>query len=71
MKNKYIILKLNEKEKEVLKEILSKEILEYMFEKNSADFEKKVSKDYDKYSKKYKINDTCEKILNIIKYLER
>lgn len=71
MEEKYVDLKLNEKEINVLRSVLSKIIFEDMIEKTETDYEEKVAEDYDKYSKKHKEAVICGKILDIINYLER
>lgn len=71
MKEKYVDLKLNEKEINVLRSVLSKIIFEDMIKKTETDHEEKIAEDYDKYSKKHKEAVICGKILDIINYLER
>jgi len=71
MEEKYKILKLNDKELEILEIVLREKVVEYICEKNKPDFEEKISKDYDKYNKMHKEYICCQKILNIIEYLER
>lgn len=71
MKEKYVDLKLNEKEINVLRSVLSKIIFEDMIKKTETDYEEKIAEDYDKYSKKHKEAIICGKILDIINYLER
>lgn len=71
MEEKYVDLKLSEKEINVLRSVLSKIIFEDMIEKTETDYEEKVAEDYDKYSRKHKEVVICGKILDIINYLER
>lgn len=71
MEEKYVDLKLNEKEINVLRSVLSKIIFEDTIEKTGTDYEEKVVEDYDKYSRKHKEAVICGKILDIINYLER
>lgn len=71
MEEKYVDLKLNEKEINVLRSVLSKIVFEDMIKKTETDYEEKVAEDYDKYSKEHKEAVICGKILDIINYLER
>lgn len=71
MENKYMILKLNEKEIRALKSVLAEYVVNYIFEQGKPDYEEKVNKNFDEYSKKHRKSRYCENILNIIEYLER
>lgn len=71
MKDKYIKLKLNKKEVEVLKNALARVIMEDLIEKNKPDYEDKIKEDYETYSKLHRHSTYCKKILDIITYLER
>lgn len=71
MEEKYYDLKLNEKEYDFLKRLLIETVLDYDFEKNQVDFDKKVEKDYKKYSYLHKRSNIFRKIINYMDYLKR
>jgi len=67
------ILKLTDYELETLKTILIDKRVEYLVTKSEYEKDKLVGKTTDtvKYEKLHRINIQCEKLLNIIDYLER
>lgn len=71
MKDNFMRLKLNKKEVEVLKKVLSEVISKDICEKSKPDYEEKVGEDYDKYAKLHRESAVCKHILDIIEYLQR
>lgn len=69
----YKILKLTDYELDTLKTLLIDKRVEYLVAKNDYEKNKLEGKTTDtiKYEKLHRINIQCEKLLNIIDYLER
>ena len=69
----YKILKLTDYELETLKTLLIDKRVEYLVAKSEYEKDKLEGKTTDtiKFEKLHKINIQCEKLLNIIGYLER